>query len=65
MQFLHSGFLPHESSVFNVSATASAAAQSVSSTAVNTGPGLPPFEVETLERSKVIREGEEKTDRQR
>jgi hypothetical protein len=58
MQFLHSGFLLHEGSVFNVSATASAAAQSVSSAALNAGPGLPPFEVETVERAKLIREGE-------
>jgi hypothetical protein len=62
MQFLHSGFLPHEGSVFNVSATAGAAAQSVRSVAVNTGPGLPPFEVETVERAKLICEGEEKTE---
>ena len=52
LQFLHSGFLPHEGSVFNVSATAGAA--------VNAGPGLPRFEVETVERAKLIREGEEK-----
>jgi hypothetical protein len=62
MQFLHSGFLPHEGSVFNISATASAAAQSVNSAAVNAGPGLPPFEVETVERAKLFREGEEKTE---
>ena len=62
MQFLHSGFLPHEGSVFNVSATAGAAAQSVSSAAVNAGPGLPPFEVETVERAKLMREDEEKTE---
>jgi hypothetical protein len=61
MQFLHSGFLPHERSVFNVSGMAGAAARSVSSTAVNAGPGLPLFEVETAERAKLIREGEEKT----
>jgi hypothetical protein len=54
--------LPHEGSVFNVSATAGAEAQWVSSAAVNAGPGLPPFEVETMERAKLIREGEEKTE---
>jgi hypothetical protein len=37
------------------------AAKSVSSAAVNAGPGLPPFEVETVERFKVMREGVEKT----
>jgi hypothetical protein len=28
------------------------------SAAVNAGPGLPPFEVETVERAKLIRDGE-------
>jgi hypothetical protein len=56
IQFLRSGFLPHEGSVFNVSATAGAAAQSLT----EASPGLPPFEVETLQLSKLIREGEEK-----
>jgi hypothetical protein len=61
-QFLHSGFLPHEGSVFNVFATAGAAAESVRSVAVNTGPGLPPFEAETMERARLFREGEENTE---
>jgi hypothetical protein len=54
--------LPHEGSVFNVFATAGAAAESVCSVAVNTGPGLPPFEAETVERARLIREGEENTE---
>jgi hypothetical protein len=62
LQFLHSGFLPHEGSVFNVSATADAVAHSVSGAAVEAGPGLPPFEVETVERAKLMREDEEKTE---
>jgi len=56
IQFLHSGFLPHEGSVFNVSAAAGAAAQSMRSVKMDGGPGLPPFEVETMERAKLIRE---------
>jgi hypothetical protein len=61
LQFMHSGFLPHEGgSVFNVSA--SAAAESLTSTVVQTGPALPSFEAETIERTKLIREGEEENE---
>ena len=57
IQFLHSGFMPAAPSgaVFNVSARAEAEAQAFAGAKVVT-PGLPPFEVETLERAKLIRD---------
>jgi hypothetical protein len=58
MQFLHSGFLPElrgPGNVFNVSAHAEAEAQAAAGAKVMT-PGLPPFELETIERAKLIRD---------
>jgi hypothetical protein len=56
MQFLHSGFLPKVGdATFNISAHAESESQAAARAAVVT-PGLPPFETETLERAKLVRD---------
>ena len=57
MQFLHSGFLKPEGATINVSSTAHSEAEAAAGTAVSIdAPGLPPFELETVERANLVRD---------